>query len=154
MTVQKHRDFLNALVEAIQADVPASADWEFHLAAPVQHTADGPHCAVWWEAETPADEFNTSGSMDIVSTFQLRYWEPTPELASGLVVDEDRALELEQTFEDVKAVVFANQDGLGGWTYQTWYRGGRMLVGGGDEQAVQGFELAVMCRGQEEFTGP
>lgn len=148
--MSEHGNLVDALITQFQTDVSGATNWRFFTYEPVQHQGAGQNCAVWFAGEAPAAEFATAGSHDMVEEYHVRYWEPAPEKATGLVVDEAAAEAVETLYDDLKASVYAHQ--AVSTSYQVWFAGGQMLVGGDVEGKIRGFEVVISARRVVAFT--
>ena len=152
MTFSPWRPIVDELTHAVQASALPNVDqWKFHAEEPIYHAADAKHCAVWFDSFAIAEENGTTGDLEYVAAFGIRYWEPAPERASGLVVDEEAMAEIEAILEGLCAVIADNEGGLG-TSYETWLMGGgkfRLDEGGA---AIRGCEIAVRARMRRALT--
>lgn len=146
---------MDALLAAIQTEVPDLEGATFYREEPVRHPPNGQHLAVWFEGNTPDDRYNTTGDIAVVDLYGIRYWQRADD-RTRKTVDEDRAADIETIMDAVVAVIMAHQSGIGS-SYDTRYGGGRKFIGeDGDSGAkgnmVAGFEIAVKCRRAVAFT--
>lgn len=143
-----HRVIVDALMARLIAGVPALATAERYLEEPVRHSPNGTHIAIWFEADEVLDQYNTTGDIAVSDLYAIRYWQPARERARK-IVDEVAASTIEGTMDAVRAVIMANQEGIGS-SYDTRYAGGRKFIGQDDGAPkggmVAGFEMAVRCR--------
>jgi hypothetical protein len=150
---QPHRVIIQALMDKLIAGVPELAGATQYLEEPVRHDSNGTHIAVWFEGDTVLERFNTTGDQAMSDLYGIRYWQPAPERPRK-VVNEDKASDIESIMDAVRAVIFANQEGIG-TAYDTRYSGGRKFIGRDDTPKggmVSGFEVAVTCRRAIVFT--
>lgn len=119
-----------------------------YLEEPVHHPPNGTHIAIWFEGDEVLDQYNTTGDIAVSDLYAIRYWQPARERARK-VVDESAAADIETIMNAVRAVIMANQEGVG-TSYDTRYAGGRKFIGQDDGAPkgglVAGFEMAVRAR--------
>lgn len=144
-----HGDRVDSIITKLLT-VTGASSWAFHRYEPIQHDGSGMHCAVWFENELPEEDGATAGSHDIVETYNIRWWEPSPEKASGLVVDEAAARNVETVYEAVKAAIYASQGGVVTNAYQWWFAGGEMFISA--ELNIRGFQIVTRARVIQAFT--
>lgn len=143
------RDTIEALITAITNAVAGAPDWEFHRFEPLTHPGNGDHCAVFFAGETVNEEGGSSGHQDIREEYHIEFWRPQP---SGVmaVIDETDDLALEGIYDDVKELIYANEDTMGVYDFQ--FSAGAPAKGGEAETKLIGFEIVCVGKRTRHFT--
>lgn len=147
-----YRDIVDAVVTAIgNSGISNVSAWSFHREEPIYLQAVGQHCAVWFDGFQLEENNGTSGDLEMVCRFLVRYWEPAPEQIT-MVVDESAASTVESIMDSLIGVIFDNETGIG-TSYQTWIAAGAKFVSRPEEgKAVRGCDLVFTCRLRRNFT--
>lgn len=145
-----HREIVEFVIDHIQQDVSGATEWEFHRDEPLVHSA-GKNCAVWWIGDEVNTENSTTGWLETVDAFGIRYWEAAPDQQRGQI-DSEQSERIEDLMDAVRGVLF-DVTGDAPGSYETRYRAALKLTPARDgELLVRGFEVAFQCRRATVYT--
>lgn len=147
---------VDAIIAAIQADVPGAAQWKTHRFEPIHHAGNGDHLAVWFDSESNRQANNTtsgSGHLDQLEAYGVRFWRQGPEGTRGTVDDGSGAAVLD--IYNLVYTVLQKKQVYGGVTTQYYVRptGGRIGIGGESESKIRLFEIVLEASRVRGFTG-